>query len=192
MATSAVSILSAGRLTKPSFSLVNAKSGKDAVTDIKITKVSIKYSSRPQRHTREDGTTVVDVRTIDPIQVTVDLIAPGSDQLKALNDMLADRDNTYNMTSKSLLVNDLVCSNLDLKQSPDMLSATPLRLSMKQILRQGEKSTLQAHQVVEQPADSSVSGRGIQTAKPADESLEAFTSKVEQSIITAVPLPPLP
>lgn len=184
MATSAVSILAAGHLSKAAFSLVNNNSGEDAATGLKVTRVSIRHSSRAMRHTREDGTTVVDIRVIDPVSVTAEVIAPSSDQLSALNNALMDKDNTFTMTSKSLMVGDLVFQDINVRQSPDMISATPAKLLFKQLLRQGGAASAETHQVVEQSADSSMFNRGIQSLKQAEEQFTTAVSKIVSQMTT--------
>jgi len=162
------SILSSLR-SKASLSIANSTNSsddreRDVAKGLVVTKINIKYRSRTMRHMLENGTGVVDTRVIDPTIIDMEVICPTLDELNLVNQMLQDRKNTYNVTTKSIVVNDMVCDNFQVMQSSGMLSASPVRITMKQLRRQGADSK-RLHQVVEQPPDSSVLGLGIQRAQ---------------------------
>lgn len=143
--------------------------------NLKVTNVSIKYSARAMRHMLEDGTTIVDARIIDPTMVELEVICPTLDELNNTNQMLRDRKNTFKLTSKGIIVNNVVCEAFKIQQTSEMLSASPVRISMKQILRQG---MARVGQVVEQPADSSLIGQGIQTMQKVTASVQETFRRV--------------
>jgi len=151
-------------LRSSSLSIVNTADNdkKNIAANLKISSVAIHFRSRPMRHMKEDGSSIVDARIIDPVGIDLNVICPTLDELNAVNNLLQDRKDTYTFTSKGIIVDEVSTEDVSIKQTPDMISASPVRITMKQMLRQGGATNAAVHQVVEQPADSSMFGRGIQ------------------------------
>ncbi len=175
------SILSSLR-SKASLSIVNKSGtgdsqGQDVAKGLRVTRVSIRYSSRPMRHMLENGSSIVDARIIDQTTISLDVICPTLDELSIVNSMLLDRKSTYRVTSKSISVDETVCEDVGILQNAEMLSASPVRIKMRQLMRQGGNKDI--HQVVEQPADSSIFGRGIQT-------LQQVTAQAQRDVLRTV------
>jgi hypothetical protein len=175
-------------LSKAALSIVAASdpNGANLAERLKVVSVTIKYRSRTMRHMKEDGNTVVDVRIIDPASVELDVIAPTFDELGVLRDFLLNRKNTCILTSKGLVVNEVICGAVDVKQSAEMLSASPAQIRFKQLLRQG--GPRDTHKVVEQSSDSSVFNRGYQTVTKAAQTVQqAFIRSINTNIIALIP-----
>ena len=169
-------------LSRAALSIVNDVSGKDVAGSINVKKVEVRYGAKPMRHMKEDGSSVVDTKVIEPVVVSLDVICGTIDQMNVVNDLLKDRTSTYTVTTKGLVINLMMADDFSVNQSPDMLSANPVRLTFKQLIRQSVIST----PVVEQQADASVFERGIQSAK-------AVTFPVTNAFQNVIPtaLPPL-
>src|SRR5579864_1954734 len=158
--------------------VVNNASRKDVAEHFQISRVTFKYTSKVLRHMLEDGSTIVDARVTEPVTVSIDAIAPTLDEINTASNMLKDRKDTYTLTSRGLVVNDMSTEDIRIKQSADMISASPVRISMKQLMRQGGVSAEQ-HEVVEQPADSSILGRGVQAVQKVGKSVtDAFSNTI--------------
>jgi hypothetical protein len=170
-------------LSKQSFSLKSDKTGQDAAENLKVIAVNFHYRARPMRHMREDGTSIVDSKVVDPALVEIDAICPTLDSINKINTALMDRTSTYTVTSKGIQLRDVSNEHFELRQTPDMLSASPIRITLKQLLRQGGVAS---GVVVEQPADSSMFSRGIQ-------SVAAVTTPVDNAFsrVIGTSLPPL-
>ena len=65
--------------------------GDNAALELKVSKVSIGFRSRPMRHMKEDGTSIVDVRIIDPTQLNIEVFAPSLASINILNIVLANK-----------------------------------------------------------------------------------------------------
>lgn len=170
-------------LSKAALSIVGSSdsNGTNVARNLKVSRVQIKYSARAMRHMREDGVSIVDARMIDPIVIDLEVICPTLDELTAVNNLLMDRSNTYTFTSKSIVVNEVTADDIQVKQTPDMLSASPVKINLKQLQRQGG-TTVEVHQVVEQPADSSIFNRGIQTVQRVQASVTTTFNKTLSAI----------
>ncbi len=168
---------------KSQFTLISDKTGKDAAENLQVVAVNFHYRARPMRHMREDGTSIVDSKIIDPAVVDIEAICPTLDSINKINTSLMDRTSTYVVTSKGIQMGDVVTEHFEIQQSADMLSASPMRLSLKQLRRQGG---ITGGVVVEQPPDSSNFSRGIQ-------STSVVTAPVENAFarVIGTPLPPL-
>jgi hypothetical protein len=183
MADSILSSLLSGSTLK----IVNDSSDSDdnLARNLKVSNVSIQYKSRAMRHMKEDGGTIVDSRIIDPITVTLSVFCASLDEVKVVNDILMDRKNTYTISSKGLVFPSMTAEELAIKQNGEMLTASPVQITMKELRKIGGETT--SHRVVEQAPDSSNFARGIHT-------ISATTSKVTDTFDKAIgaALPKLP
>jgi hypothetical protein len=169
--------------SKASLSIVKTGETTNEADGLQVVAVNIHYRARAMRHMREDGTSIVDAKVIDPAIAELDVICPTLDSINKVNTALMNRANTYTLTSKGIQLNDTVAERFDVRQTPEMISASPVRITFKQLRRQGGAT---GGKVVEQPADSSTFGRGIQA-------LSAVTTPVDNAFarVIGTPLPPL-
>lgn len=160
-------------LSTSPFKLVNSTTGEEVVKGIAISRINIKLTSTPLRHMKEDGSTIVDSRIIQPTMITIDAYCKDNDLLTQANDVAADRSNFYTMTSKGIVIDRLMADSEQIKQSPDVMSAAPIRLSFKQIIAKKIKPVVFA-----QSANSSVINRGIAIINSAKTTLANLYSSV--------------
>jgi hypothetical protein len=172
------SILSS--LLSKSSSLVISKSAdrsnKNVIEKFKVSQVGIQFRSRPMRHMREDGISIVDARVLDPITLDISIFCSTLDEIKAVNNLFEDRVSTYTISSRGLVFKNMTMVNFDVKQTPEMLTASPVQFSMKQLKKQGGDEDV--HIVVEQPPDSSLISFGIQKVTDATQSVNDLFLKV--------------
>lgn len=176
----AVSILSS-LLSKASLSIVGSQSGIDIATNLKVVKVKFRYRSRALRHMREDGTSIVDQRVIVPAVVDLDVYCQNQNDLAAVNSAMLDRTGVYTITSKGLVITNMMSDENQIKQTPEVISANPIRISFKQLLTQGGSNPPS----VAQAADSSLLDRGIQQVQAAAISVTDFTNQVAAQFSSA-------
>lgn len=149
--------------------------GGSKATALKISKVSAKFVSMPMRHMKEDGTTVVDVRILKPTTVVVETMCPDLDTQKQVNDILMDRNNFYFITSKGLVIDNLMLDHEQIRQTAEVLSASPISLSFKQVITPTIEVTAQS-------ADSSLLNRGMMALNSATQTVTGLYSKASSAI----------
>ena len=164
-------------LSSPTLSIVSSQTGLDAATNFNVVRVGFKFRARTMRHMREDGTTIVDARIVQPARVEIDVICATLDDLTQANAVLLDRTGVYKVTSKGIVLKNMMAEEEVIKQSSEMISASPVRLTMKQVLTQDNSAPPQ----VEQPADSSMLDRGIQVINSVTQTAGALASNLIQS-----------
>ncbi len=152
---------------KSSFSLVRENGGKNIAVGLSVLKVNISLRSRAMRHMREDGTSIVDCRIIEPIMISADVISDSLDEIGNISAGLLDRSSLYTVTSKGLIFYSMMMDDNVINQSSGLLNASPLKLSFKQVLLQGVKA-----KVFLQPPDSTLMDRGLQILDQASYSVQ--------------------
>jgi hypothetical protein len=165
-------------LSKAALTIVNSQTGIDVAANLKVVKVSFKFRARALRHMREDGNSIVDARIIVPAYVEIDAFCETLNDLALVNALILDRDSAYKVTSKGIVMDQTMAEENAIKQTPDVISANPVRIVLKQLLRQSGA----ASPVTEQPADSSILDKGIQTVNTA---LQSAQSAVNSAALTA-------
>jgi hypothetical protein len=158
-------------LAKPSLSIINSQTGLDVATNLNVSKVRFKFRSRVFRHKREDGTTIVDARVLVPSICEIDVLCETLDDLALVNSLMLDRTGVYRVTSKGLVVTNMMCAGESISQTPDVISANPVRIVMEKLLTQDAAEP----PAVAQAADSSMLDQGIQ----------AIQNTVSQTVTTA-------
>ncbi len=161
-----------------SLTIVKTSDGdkKNLVAKFKVGQVEIGFKSRPMRHMREDGVSIVDARIIDSTIVDINVFCTTLDEIKMLNSILEDRQNTYTVSSRGLIFRNMTMFNKSIKQDAEMLTASPVRFSMKQLKKEGGDEVVIP--IVEQPPDSSLIGGGVRTVTKALQSLDELIAKV--------------
>ena len=173
MANSIISTL----LGSSPFAVYNQSTKSTTTFDVKVVTASIKLSAEPQRQMLEDGSTLTDSKTVRPTRMSVDVICPDINVLDQVNSIMGDRTSLYQITSRGLIFPNLMVDSEFLRQSPDMLSATPVRMSFKQILIENVSPVIFANK-----SDSSVIERGISALNKATDSVTSLYTKVSASI----------
>jgi hypothetical protein len=130
--------------------------GKAIATNLKPIRVHIRFTSTPMRHMKEDGTTIVDARMIQPTNITIDAYCPDLSTADQVNSILVDRSSFYSVSSKGLFVDQLMVDGEQIKQSPDATSATPTKITFKQVLTKNTQPIVFA-----QSTDATMIDRGM-------------------------------
>ncbi|ABL96836.1 hypothetical protein BcepF1.105 [Burkholderia phage BcepF1] len=147
---------------------------RDVAKGLKIRRVTIRYVSTTHEHRREDGSTIVDARTIQPTLLTVEAIAPDLDTLSQITNVAADRNGVYRVTTKGVILPTMRIESQSIRQSSDMLSASPVQLQFKQMLVQGRQPIVFA-----QGADSSLIDRGMAILTSAKETISDIAGRIQ-------------
>lgn len=158
---------------KPSLSIKSSATGQDVAAGLAVGKVSLRYASKIFRHMRENGSSVVDARVTLPVQAEIEVFAESFDQLANLNATMIDRSTTYVITSKGLILPLMMMNENTIKQSPEMLTGAPEKLSFTSILFKGNLSTL-----CEQAGDSSLLKRGLTSLQGALIDVTTLVSRI--------------
>lgn len=145
----------ASAFAQPSFSLTDQILGARVAPNMKIRHMSIRYSSRAMRHKREDGTSIVDARIIQPTRVMVECIAPDTATLEQITNVANDRANFYSITSRGLVFQYMRVQREQISQQHEFLTATPIKLVFVQQLVEFVQPVIFA-----QSSDSSLIDRG--------------------------------
>jgi hypothetical protein len=156
-----------------SFSLTNFVSGSISLSGIYIQRVTMHLSSSLFDNRREDGTSIVDARVLLPTSIDVDVICGTIDAVEKINNILKDINSIYTITSKGLTFQNLTLKNNSIIQSPDVLSASPIKLSFQQRLLQNNNNPTCA-----QTGDASIIDNGITNLK---NNLNSATNSIESA-----------
>lgn len=147
-------------LSSRSFSIVDQNTNQLVAADLRISRVNTRFSSVGQRHMLEDGTTKMDSRTIHPMEIIVEVFCPSIDVVDQINQLLLDRDTLYKVITRGMVFERMMCTSEALNQTPDMISATPARLTFSQVLVQNPKPIM-----FRNVGDSSMIDRGLALAE---------------------------
>lgn len=151
----ALSILSS-LFSQAQFLLTDKNGDAQMASNAKVVSVRIMYASRLHRHMKEDGSSIVDARTIMPTRLRVEMIAPDLDTLDQITQVAQNRSSAYIIKSKGLVFDNMMVEDECISQVPKMLSASPVRLEFKQQLVQWVMPVIYS-----QSSDSSVIDRGF-------------------------------
>jgi hypothetical protein len=171
-------------LSAPSLTVTSDQTSINVASGCGVSKVVIKLRSKVFRHKREDGTTIVDARVLEPMVTEIDVFSPSLDSLTLLNSAMLDRNSTYTLKSRGLVLRNMMVNETSIKQTGDMISASPVRLSFKELLTQNQSSTGQTN--VAQAADSTLIDKGLQTVSSAVQSVQSLASSIAASAASAV------
>lgn len=165
--------LFSGFLSPAALVIRDEESGEVQAKDLKPVRVQIRLTSTAQRHMREDGSTIVDSRIIQPSSVVIEALCPDSATMKQVNNLLMDRSFFYSVSSKGVILNNMMAESELITQSPDVMSAVPIRISMKQVLSKEVKPL-----IVAQSADSTLVDRGMSLLSNAKSTVTDIYSKI--------------
>jgi hypothetical protein len=161
---------------------MKSSSGEKWAVKLNVSRVSIRLSSRPMRHSLESGNTVVDTRIIEPTSLDVDVFCQTLDDVDSVNKLLRDRSNFYTITTKGLVFSAMMLQNERLTQAPTVLSAVPINLTFKEVIIHSATPV-----IFKQPADSSLVSLGIASLKTAQQNVSDLVSAVKSSsLVTGI------
>jgi len=168
----------ASLLSKASLSIKSNATGLDIATNLKVSRVLFKYCSRVMRHKREDGTSIVDARIILPSTVEIDVTCETLDDVALVNAVMLDRTTVYTIKSKGLIIENMMSEVDAIRQSADIISATPIRMSFTSLLVQGNAKV----PAVSQSSDSSLIDKGLQDITQAIQGVQGLISNVQTTV----------
>ena len=146
---------------------INKKStGEDVAGTLKVMRVSVKLTASALRHMKENGSTVVDSRIIEPAMVAIEVFCQNLDSYRIVDAILMDRTSLYKITSKGLVFDNMMCETERVTQSPDALSAMPVSIVFKQALSKNTNPV-----IFSQSADASAVSRGMNLLSSAANSV---------------------
>jgi len=163
--------------SSPSLRIFNKKTGQYVLIPIRTIRVALTFQSRAARHKMEDGSTKVDQRILMPIVVAIDLIAPTMDIVGQVNAVTADREASYFISSRGIVIDDLRVTSQVIDQTPENLSSTPIQLTFSQLMFQGRSQT-----VYSQAADASLIDRGMALLSSATQTVSSTIQKIKTAI----------
>lgn len=166
--------LFSGLLSPSALVIRDQEDGTIQVKGLKAVRVHIKLTSSAMRHMREDGTTIVDSRIIQPSSAVVEALCPDAATFKQVNNLLMDRANFYSVSSKGVILNNMMAEAEQVSQSPEVISAIPVRMSFKQVI---SKEVLPL--LVASSADSTLVDRGMSLLSTAKNTVTDVYSKIK-------------
>lgn len=155
------------------FKLKNSTTGATAAEGLRVSRVHIRLPSTPMRHMKEDGSTIIDSRIIQPTSVQMEAYCETLDSFSKLNAVLLDRSTFYSIASKGLSFDNMLLENEQVSQSQDVISALPVKLSFKQVLTKKITPIVFA-----QSADASLISRGMNLLSTAQTSVAGLFSSI--------------
>lgn len=168
----ATSVLSSLFANSP-FRIYDLSSPFPVARSIKIVKVAFQFEARLMRHMREDGKSIVDARVIMPTRCDVDLICPTLDAVEEVLSILNDREALYSVQSKGVVMRPCMLEYTTMAQTPQMMSASPMRISFKSLLVEGQEPI-----IVRQQADSRLIDRGLAAINRISDTVSDAYSRV--------------
>lgn len=144
-----------GLFSKGSARIVNATSGGVVCVNLKIVEADIELTATVFKHKMEDGQIQADARVQEPAEVHVSAFVPDYFTLDEVNKVLRDRNAYYNLIIKDVVWMTLVCANEEMEQSAEVINATPITLSFKEIIK-----AVSTDKPAEQNADENTRQRG--------------------------------
>lgn len=162
-----------GLFSKGAARIVNATTGAVVCPRLKVVEANIELSASVFRHKMEDGQIQTDSRIQEPSVIEIGGFIPDYLTLEEVNNVLTDRDSYYNLVIKDTVWMTLVCSSDELEQSAEVISATPVTISFKEIIK-----AITVDKPVEQNADSPTRQRGDVQPQNTTMTVEQANQKV--------------
>jgi hypothetical protein len=124
------------------------------------------------------ATDIQPIKILNPAAVRVVALCSDISTVDAVMNDFADTTMTISITSKSIIIPDLVISTIDLEHTGNMLSAVEMTIEFEQA-----QPPTPMNYVPNQAGDASSYGIQIQTLKPSTFSISSLASQVAQKII---------
>lgn len=166
-------------LSSPSLAITSDNSSIDVASNLGVSKVVLKLRARIFKHKQEDGSTIVDARVTEPKIVEIDLFVKTLDDIAMINYARNDRSGTYTIKSRGLVLKRMMMYEGNVKQTSEMISASPVHLVFKELLTQNLTNV--GPKVVAQPANSTLIDKGIQTLSEAKQTVTGLADQVKSA-----------
>ncbi|QDH49603.1 hypothetical protein KYLE_47 [Pantoea phage Kyle] len=163
------------------FKLTDFKAGPVSLAGLSIIDVTIIMNGKLFKNPKEDGGFIVDGKIRTPVEVNVTVIVQTVDGAERINSILKNRDTIYSLTSRGVIIDNLLCTNQQITMSSDVLSAAPYRLTFRELplQRTVQPTTLQ-------PADSSIIDKGIAYVKETTDSVTSMANSAINKVKTSI------
>jgi hypothetical protein len=156
-----------------SFLVKDESTGQSVIDSIKVSRVTIKLTSTPMRHMKEDGSSIVDSRIIQPTTVAVNAFCENIDSLNQINEVVANRSVFYSVSSKGVVLNRMMVESGQTKQSPEFVSAIPIHLVWRQVMSKESTPAVMA-----QTSNSSMIDRGMTVIGKASKTVSGLVASI--------------
>lgn len=163
-----------GKTTTSFLQTINGKSTQ-VLSDLKVESARITLKATVFSHKLENGQSFIDSKVMEPIVIEMNVICPTIDVVDELNDVLMNRSARYQVTSRGLIFQNMLPKSETLDISGEVLSATPVKLVLRQFLVQGESPVLFANQ-----ADSRIVQKGTQLLKQVEGTVSDLASQTKE------------
>lgn len=154
---------------------LNQTYGVPELTNVKVKSARITLRSEPMRNKLENGSTYIDSRVILPVSIEMEAIAPDINTAEQLHNSLQERSSLFEVTSRGLIVPNMMMKAQIMKQGPEMLSAIPVKLILDQLMIQGEYPV-----VFKNEADSRLVNIGNRLVEAVTDTAQNLFDKVSQ------------
>jgi len=159
--------------SESALTITNSTTGAVVMPTFKVKRVRISFRAQPMPHRREDGATIIDSRIILPTNLSIEGFCTDITSLDQVNKVLLDRQAFYSISSKGIQVASMMIDTDNSSQTSEMLSATPKRLTFRQVLVQNVTPV-----ICQQSSDSSVVNKGIAALDTAKQSVVGLYNKI--------------
>lgn len=130
-------------VSQASFKLYNSE-GASLFTGVKVKSVSVNMPARLLKNTDELGRQIIDSKVIMPITVQVVAFADSSESLSKINRVYENTNERYTIYSRGLYFEGLTVSDENIRMTGEVLSATPVTISFRGIMFQGDSLVVTA------------------------------------------------
>lgn len=120
--------------SKLGVSILNETTGETIFAKFLTMEVRIILSSELMRHTREDGSTFIDAKIVQPFEVEITGFVDSVSTLKKVSDILMDRSHYYSVSANGIPWSNLMASDVAVDSDAETMSAYPVQMVFKQIL----------------------------------------------------------
>jgi hypothetical protein len=150
-----------------------------ALTDMPMAIDGPKDSQTTSTIREED---IKSAKIVQPTKLRVSAIINGISMLESIITLFNDETVTMSVNTKSIITDHLVMTDLEIQQTPDMMSAARVNMTFEQA-----QPPVNFGFLPEQPADASIYGFGVQELPKYD-----FVGTLNKVIQDALKRPPLP
>ena len=177
MAESIVSSLLSTTQFSVSYQDTDSGTKRTTAKNLKVIKVNFKFISQPHRSVREDGAVVVDAKTVMQTVIKLSVYCPTVDDLRQVNDLLTNRDKVFTVSSKGVVVENMVLNSETVRQNPDVISSYPIDLEFTEIIVSNAKPV-----IVAQAADAKTISQGLASiGAQAQQTVSGLVTAVKQN-----------
>jgi len=99
------------------------------------------------------------------------------DTINQVNAIMLDRESQYSVSSRGITIDGLLPLSENARQTPEVLTATPVRISFKSVPTDSKPSA-----ILGQSADSTIVNRGMVLVNNAKQNVAELSAKVKAGV----------